>query len=145
MPGADEYVRFSAFVKLFFIRRYAAKLSYELELHAGVPLDSLGERYAELLTAAIGVPCPPADRLEDVDGGFYCTCYLRAWAFEAQLSEWLRGQYGGAWFRQRPAGSLLRELWELGQSLDADALLHEVTGERIEFDLLADQARAALS
>jgi hypothetical protein len=145
MPGADEYVRFSAFVKLFFIRRYAAKLSYELELHAGVPLDSLGERYAELLSAATGVPCPPADRLEDVDGGFYCTCYLRAWAFEAQLSEWLRGQYGGAWFRQRPAGSLLRELWELGQSLDADALLQEVTGERIEFDLLADQARAALS
>jgi hypothetical protein len=145
MPGADEYVRFSAFVKLFFIRRYAAKLSYELELHAGAPLDALGERYAELLSAATGLPCPPADRLEDVDAGFYCTCYLRAWAFEAQLGEWLRGQYGGAWFRQRPAGSLLRELWELGQSLDADALLREVTGEPIEFDLLADQARAALS
>jgi hypothetical protein len=39
----------------------------------------------------------------------------------------------------------VRELWELGQSLDADALLREVTGDVIEFDVLADQARRALS
>ena len=125
-------------------RRYAAKLSYELELHSGAPLDALPDRYAQLLSAAVGVPCPPSDCLEDVDGGFYCTCYLRAWAFEAQLAEWLRGEYGSAWFRQRPAGSLVRELWELGQSLDADALLREVTGDVVDFDVLADQARSAL-
>jgi hypothetical protein len=144
-PRAEEYVRFSAFTKLFFLRRYAAKLSYELELHSATPLDALPERYTQLLSAAVGIPCPPSDFLEDVDGGFYCTCYLRAWAFEAQLTEWLRGEYGGAWFRQRPAGSLVRELWELGQSLDADALLQDVTGDVIEFDVLADQARGALS
>ncbi len=144
-PRAEEYVRFSAFTKLFFLRRYAAKLSYELEMHAGAPLEALPGRYTELLSSAVGVPCPPSDFLEDVDGGFYCTCYLRAWAFEAQLSDWLRDEYGSAWFRQRPAGSLLRELWELGQSLDADALLREVTGQEIEFDVLADQARRSLS
>jgi hypothetical protein len=144
-PRTEEYVRFSAFSKLFFLRRYAAKLSYELEMHNGTPLEALPGRYAQLLTSAVGVPCSPADFLEDVDGGFYCTCYLRAWAFEAQLSDWLRDEYGGAWFRQRPAGSLLRELWELGQSLDADALLREVTGQEIEFDVLADQARRSLS
>ncbi len=144
-PRAEEYIRFSGFTKLFFIRRYAAKLSYELELHSGASLEAVPERYAQLLSAAVGVPCPPSDCLEDVDGGFYCTCYLRAWAFEAQLAEWLRGQYGSTWFRQRPAGTLLRELWELGQSLDADALLREVTGDGIEFDVLADQARRALS
>ena len=143
-PRAEEYVRFAGFTKLFFIRRYAAKLSYELELHSGAPLDALPDRYAQLLSAAVGVPCPPSDCLEDVDGGFYCTCYLRAWAFEAQLAEWLRGEYGSAWFRQRPAGSLVRELRELGQSLDADALLREVTGDVVDFDVLADQARSAL-
>ena len=145
MPRSDDYVRFSAFVTLVFLRRYAAKLAYEIELHRGAPLESLPERYAELLSAAVGLRYPESDYLEDVDGGFYCTCYLRAWAFEAQLSDWLRERFGAAWFANRQAGSLVRELWELGQSLDADALLAEVTGQRIDFSVLADRARAALA
>jgi hypothetical protein len=80
-----------------------------------------------------------------VDGGFYCTYYLRARAFEAQLSEWLRERYGRNWFAQREAGSLVRELWELGQSLNADALLREVTGRSIDFGLLSDRPREAFS
>ena len=94
MPRSDQFVRFSAFVTLFFLRRYCAKLRYELELHSGAPLGSLPGRYAQLLSSAVGVPYPESDFLEDVDGGFYCTCYLRAWAFEAQLSDWLRERYG---------------------------------------------------
>ena len=35
MPRSDQFVRFSAFVTLFFLRRYCAKLRYELELHSG--------------------------------------------------------------------------------------------------------------
>jgi hypothetical protein len=145
MPRSDEYVRFSAFSKLFFLRRYSAKLAYELELHSGAALEGLPGRYAQLLSAAVGVPYPASDYLEDVDSGFYCTCYLRAWAFEAQLAQWLRERYGGAWFKRREAGGLLRELWELGQSLDADQLLSEVSGQRIEFDVLTAQARDALA
>jgi hypothetical protein len=72
-PRAEEYIRFSGFTKLFLIRRYAAKLSYELELHSGASLEAVPERYAQLLSTAVGVPCPPSDCLEDVDGGFYCT------------------------------------------------------------------------
>ena len=49
------------------------------------------------------------------------------------------------WFAQREAGFLVRELWELGQSLDADALLREVTGQSIDFGVLSDRARDALS
>ena len=145
MPRSDQFVRFSAFVTLFFLRRYCAKLRYELELHSGAPLGSLPGRYAQLLSSAVGVPYPESDFLEDVDGGFYCTCYLRAWAFEAQLSEWLRERYGQSWFAQREAGTLVRELWELGQSLNADALLREVTGQNIDFGVLSDRARDALS
>ncbi len=145
MPRSEDFVRFSAFIKLLTVRRYAGKLAYELELHAGGPLESLPERYAELQTAALGVPSPASDYLADVDGGFYCTCYLRAWAFEAQLSAWLRERWGGAWFRRREAGMLLREVWELGQSLNADQLLYEVTGERVDFAVLEAEARAALA
>ena len=140
----EEYVRFCALVKLFFVRRYAAKLAYELDLHSGAPLASLPGRYAELLGAAVGVPYPPTDYLEDVDGGFYCTCYLRAWAFEAQLRDHLRGRFGTEWFRRRKAGDLLRELWSLGQAQRAEQLLQDVTGAELEFGVLAAEAREAL-
>ncbi len=140
-----EYVEFAALTKLYFIRRYAAKLSYELELHRGADLPTLPARYADLLSDAIGVRYPTSDYLEDVDGGFYCTCYLRAWAFEAQLRDHLRGRYGDDWYRRREAGHLLRELWALGQSLTADELLAEVTGSQIDFSVLAAEAHAALA
>jgi hypothetical protein len=141
----DDYVRFTALQKLFFVRRYAGKLAYEIELHSGLALDTLPDRYAAHLSAAVGVPNPRGDYLEDVDGGFYCTCYLRAWAFEAQLRDHLRTEFGSDWFRRKPAGDLLRELWSLGQSLRADDLLRELTGEPIRFEVLADEARTALA
>ena len=66
-------------------RRYCAKLLYELELHRSDNARSKSKRYADLLTAYLGVRYNPADYLFDVDDGFYCARYLRAWAFEAQL------------------------------------------------------------
>jgi hypothetical protein len=140
----EPYVEFVAVAKLYLIRRYAAKLAYELELHAGTPLASLPARYAELLSAATGVPYPTTDYLEDVDGGFYSTCYLRAWAFEAQLRDHLRGRFGRDWFRRAAAGGLLRELWSMGQAEPADALLAEVTGEALDFGVLAAEAHERL-
>jgi hypothetical protein len=144
MPGAEDYTRFAAFTNLMLVRRYSAKLAYELELHSGTPLDGLASRYTELLAHAVGVPYPAADYLDDVDPGLYCTCYLRAWAFEAQLADWLREQFGADWFRNRRAGSLLRELWELGQSLNAEQLLRDVTGQDLDLDVLAERARRDL-
>jgi hypothetical protein len=141
----DDYIRFTALQKLFFVRRYAGKLAYEVELHSGLAVDTLPDRYTGHLSAAVGVPCPRTDYLEDVDGGFYCTCYLRAWAFEAQLRDHLRSRFGTDWFRRKAAGDLLRELWSLGQSLRADELLRELTGEPIRFEILADEARAQLA
>ncbi len=140
----ERYVEFAAIAKLYLIRRYAAKLAYELELHAGAPLATLPARYAELLSAAVGVPYPTTDYLEDVDGGFYSTCYLRAWAFEAQLRDHLRGRFGRDWFRRTAAGGLLRELWSLGQAETADALLNEVAGDALDFGVLAAEARERL-
>ena len=48
-------------------------------------------------------------------------------------------QYSDAWFTRREAGSLLRELWELGQQPTADELLQDVTGA--ELDIQAIEAR----
>ena len=69
------------------------------------------------------------------------TSYLRAWALEAQLARHLRERFGRAWFAERRAGSLLRELWSEGQGLDADAVAREVTGAALELDAAVEQAR----
>jgi hypothetical protein len=140
------YAEFAALYKLFLVRRYAAKLAYELELHAaGASVERLPARYAELLSGALGVPYQPTDYLVDVDDGFYCTSYLRAWAFEAALVDHLRSRFGHAWFADPRAGALLREMWGLGQSLRAEELLRQVTGSELDFAVLTIEAQTALS
>jgi hypothetical protein len=143
---APEYPRFSALYKLFLVRRYAAKLAYEIELHGrSASRERLPARYAELLSGAVGVPYPETDYLEDVDEGFYCTSYLRAWAFDAQLADHLRTRFGPAWFGDSGAGALLREMWSLGQSLRAEALLRQVAGVELDFAVLTAEAETALA
>jgi hypothetical protein len=71
--------------------------------------------------------------------------YLRSWAFEAQLRDFLRGEYGNEWFTRREAGDLLRELWSLGQGPTADALLRDVTGATLEMGAVAERVREGLS
>jgi hypothetical protein len=140
----DGYPRFAALEELYFLRRYCGKLAYELELHGGAPLESLAGRYAEHLTAATHIPHPPGDCLSDVDPWLYCTFYLRAWAFQAQLEHHLERRFGRGWFRRRRAGVLVRELWELGQSLTADELLHQTTGDELSFEPLLERLRERL-
>src|SRR5205823_5196343 len=124
----------------------AAKLAYELELHAaGGGRERLPARYAELLSRAVGIPYPETDYLEDVDEGFYCTSYLRAWAFDAQLADHLRTRFGQSWFGAPEAGGLLREMWSLGQSLRAEALLRQVAGVELDFAVLGAEAEASLA
>jgi hypothetical protein len=142
VPG---YAEFSALLTLYLVRRYSAKLAYELELHAAGSLDGLPARYAELLERAGGVAYPSTDYLDDVDDGFYCTCYLRAWALEAQLRDHLRTRFGRKWYRSRQAGELLREAWGLGQSLRAEELLRQITGEELDFGALTAEVEEALS
>ena len=116
-----------------------------MALHSGTPLGQLPGRYTDALDEALGIRHSPTDYLEDVDGGFYCTRYLRAWAFEAQLTDHLRSRFGNRWFAEPAAGGLLRELWRLGQSLPAGELCDQVTGRGIEFGVLAAEAEAALA
>jgi hypothetical protein len=130
-------VAYARAVRLIYLRRYTAKLAYELELHGGGgPLDSLGERYAELLGNALRVSWPREPFLQDVDPGFYCVCYLQAWALESYLRSYLRERFGPAWFESAEAGLLLRSLWREGQRLRAGELLAELTGQELDFRVL---------
>jgi hypothetical protein len=130
---------------LWIVRRYCAKLLYELEFHTADDVQAMRPRYVELLTDATKVEPAAEDYLGDMDAGFYASEYLRAWAFEAQLRAYLREKFGNAWFSRRDAGSLLRELWAEGQKPTADELLADVTGERLELAAVADRVRETLA
>jgi hypothetical protein len=144
-PRPHEYAADGAARLLWFLRRYCAKLVYEVELHAADDPGAMRARYVELLSEATKVEPSDSDFLADVDTGFYASQYLRAWAFEAQLRAHLRERFGNAWFSRREAGSLLRELWSEGQKPTADELLREVTGEKLELAAVADRVREALA
>ena len=58
--------------------------------------------------------------------------------------DFLRRRFGNEWFARREAGSLLRELWSLGQGPTADELLADVTGAEIEMSAVADRVREIL-
>jgi hypothetical protein len=139
-----DFAREAAAIRLYILRRYAAKLLYELELHASEEPAALAGRYVELLGEATRIEPSPADYLADVDPGFYASCYVRSWAFEAQLQLYLRGEFGTTWFARREAGSLLRELWELGQQLTADQLIRDVTGSALDLESIVERSKEFL-
>ena len=144
-PRPYEFAAEGATELLWLVRRYCAKLLYELEFHTAADLTELRPRYVELLMGATKVEPAAVDYLGDIDDGFYASQYLRAWAFEAQLRTYLRERFGNAWFSKREAGSLLRELWAEGQKPTADELLREVTGEALELGAVADRIRESLA
>jgi hypothetical protein len=132
--GLADFARVNRFI---YLREYAAKLSYELELHGGErPLDEMADRYSQLLGAGLGVPWASETFLSDVDPGFYCAGYLRAWAMEAQLRAHLRERFGETWFAVPEAGRVLRSAWRDGLRLNAEEMLQELTGQTLDFGIL---------
>ena len=102
----ESYLRFRRFSRIYFARRYAAKILYERELHAGVPNPK--QRYRTILSRAYGFPLDDNDAaryLSDVDDYYYAADYLRAWFLKAQLLETLRARFGARWFACPAAGA----------------------------------------
>ena len=144
VPDIAKITYDGAVSTVYFLRRYSAKLLYEIEFFQADDPETMRPRYAELLTDALMLPANPESYLDDIDGSFYVTGYLRSWAFEAQLRDYLRSELGNEWFARREAGDLLRELWSLGQGPSAEELLRDVTGARLEMASIAERAREGL-
>jgi oligoendopeptidase F len=140
-----EFAAEGATELLYFVRRYSAKLLYELEFHAAEDVTTMRNRYTELLSNALKIDVTPANYLADIDSGFYVSSYLRSWAFEAQLRAFLKEKFGSRWFTTPRAGSLLRELWSEGQKMRAEEMLEEVTGSTLEMEAVGDRVREFLS
>jgi hypothetical protein len=142
---AKAISRSLALISLYSVRRYCAKLKYELSLHDGgqVRSEHNAQNYAELQTQATRFERSPAMYLMDVDDGFYAAAYLRAWAFEAGLRDHLRIKYGNRWWANRKAGDDLIDLWNTSSRYSVEDLA-KMIGFDISFDLLAETLIAAV-
>ena len=139
------FQRSQAFALLAILRRYAAKLRYELALHRAPGLGAGAEAYAPLLTAATGFRYAGEDALLDLDDGFYAARYLRAWQLEALLAASLRDRFDEDWYRNPRCGTWLLDLFSRGQRDDAVALAAGVLDRRLDFGPLVERAEAALA
>ena len=131
---------------LYMIRRYGAKVVYELALHGAGPsgMQAMPERYAATLSGALGFRYNEEGWLDDVDPGFYASQYLRAWMLEAQLRERWRERHGDRWWRPGAAGDELRALWSMGQALPAHLLAAELGMGGLGIDALERRIREGL-
>ena len=137
LTDSSAYLRFAAVCDLYFLRRYAAKLSYETELHrASDDLSAVADVYSRKLSAAIKVAVPPENYLVDVDDAFYCAEYLRAWMLEGHFRMMLQDRYGMDWFRRPEAAAWLKQMWSDGQHWPAERLLLKHGGGRLCTDPL---------
>ncbi len=112
-----EFLRLAAFEELHFLRRYCAKLIYEVRLYDGaIPWPSLPEIYVETLSGATGVRYRAADAFTDLDPHYYSTRYLRAWQLQAVLDGALRDRFDEDWWRNPAAGPwIIQHLFGEGQ------------------------------
>jgi hypothetical protein len=139
------FVRAQHFALLAIVRRYAAKLRYELELHRAPSLEAGARRYAEILTAATGFRYADEDALLDLDDGFYAARYLRAWQLEAALRTDLIARFDEDWFRNPRAGPSVAGFLVRGQREDATTLARSALGAELTFAPLVAACEAALS
>ncbi len=118
--GADpgDYIAFAKFQRLYMLRRYSAKLQYEVEFHEQGGGPEMADSYASWLKRGCGVAYPRERYLSDFDNGFYVLQYLQAWIWEVQLRAHLKREFGEAWFTSASAGDFLRELWKDGMKYD---------------------------
>lgn len=144
---AREIVRALSILKAYTVRRFCAKLSYDIALHdsSNVRSEQLAQSYATLQTEATLFRRSSAFYLWDVDDGFYSAAYLRAWAFEAGLREHLRTRYGRRWWASRKAGDELIDLWNTASRYTVEELARLIGFGEISFDLLADNLIDAMT
>jgi hypothetical protein len=140
------FIRSIGFEELHFLRRYCAKLVYELELYGGrTAWESLPDVYVDRLTAATTFQYGRADAFVDVDPRFYAARYLRAWQLQALIAETLVERYDADWWRNPRAGPwICSALFGEGQRELAHEQAQRVAGRALSFAPLLRSVEAML-
>jgi hypothetical protein len=120
----DAFLRLAGFEELHYLRRYCAKLIYEVEAYGNnAQWSALPDLYVDTLTKATTFRYRAEDAFVDFDPRFYSTRYLRAWQLQAVINDSLVSRFDIDWFRNPAAGPwLVRELWSEGQRNTAEEI-----------------------
>lgn len=133
------YLKLINYFRLYRLRRLAVEVIYEQELFKSPDISKMAKTYADLFSEHLGVRFDERQFLSNVDKGFYCGFYLRAFAFEVQLRRFLEAKFGKKWFFNPKAGEALKNLWKHGLELDAEELAVKLGLGRVSFDPLRNE------
>jgi hypothetical protein len=130
-----EFLRAAGFEELHFLRRYCAKFTYEVDLHArDANWTSLPDLYVDRLTGATDFRYDTADAFVDVDPRYYAARYLRAWQLQALITETLTERYDTDWWRNPRAGPwIVASLFSEGQRELAQEQAERIAGKALSF------------
>ena len=136
----NQFLRLAGFEELHYLRRYCAKLIYEVEAYGdNADWKDLPDLYVETLTRATNFQYRAADAFVDFDPRYYSTRYLRAWQLQAVVNETLVTRFDVDWYRNPAAGPwMIQELWAEGQRETAEEIAARVApaGEKLSFSPL---------
>lgn len=128
------FLRKAGFEELHYLRRYCAKLLYEVELYGERQWDRLPDRYVERLSSATSFRYSRADAFVDIDSRFYAARYLQAWQLQALIAESLTERFDEDWWRNPRAGPWIVEtLFAEGQRELAQEQATRVSGGKLLF------------
>lgn len=146
-PDLPAFIRSAGFSELHFLRRYSAKLIYEIELYGGTTRwESLPDLYVDTLTSATTFRYNAADAFIDVDPRFYAARYLRAWQLQALISETLVERYDVDWWRNPRAGPwIAAALFGEGQRELAHEQAERIAAKPLSFGPLVRAVERMLS
>ena len=137
-----DHTRLAAYRHLLMVRRYCAKVLYELELHRGAADPA--SRYRHWMGIAYGLKLDANDGERhgiDVDNYFQGVDYVRAWNLEAMLDYRLTREFGDSWFTTSEAGAYLKRLWISGTFYSADEMANEIGFRRLKNKYLIRRAK----
>jgi oligoendopeptidase F len=140
----QTFLRQKALTELMMLRRYCAKLSYELVLHDGRPIKGKQQVYREFLSNATRAEYSEEQYLADVDGFFYCARYLRAWMLQSALAQHLKENYDEDWFMNPKCSEFLIDLWSVGQKYSAEEFARHIGYNTLNFEAILDSLEGML-
>jgi hypothetical protein len=139
-----EYFIHKAMNELIMLRRFAAKIHYEIMLNESDGLQGKKELYSEIFEKATKVKYSPEYYLLDVDQYFYCARYLRAWMFQANMNEYLNNKYGSDWFENKNTGKFFMDVWSMGQKYNAEELSEMNGDSKLSINSVLDSINSVL-
>jgi hypothetical protein len=140
----SDFIHFQSLSRLMSIYRCAGKLRLVLRVQWQSSLDDIPRTYSETMKADTGLNHSPEMWSFDLSDGFSSADYLRGWALEAMLRDYLKTKYGSSWQLSRAAAGFLKEIWETGLLYRADELCREIGIGDLSFQVLADELREGL-